>query len=196
MQCSAAKTSSVHTGRPSAGRIRHAAAHRREVCAATTHHAAPASSLFLTAFPYCLRYSFAELRAAGCSAAQLRAAGCTAASLRAVAFPLPALVAAGYSACDLLQAAFTPQQLHSQQISLDDIAAALPLAYCAPHSGFCYRCACASSALLLQHKTRVAWQDARRRVAASELGHRRRGPRVRRLCSHAARYMDGAAARV
>ena len=57
-----------------------------------------------------------------------------------MAYPLSALVTAGYSACDLLQAAFTPQQLRSEHVQLHDIIAALPLAHYALHAGYCYRC--------------------------------------------------------
>jgi uncharacterized protein YjbI with pentapeptide repeats len=85
------------------------------------------------------RYSFAELRAAGCSASELRAARCSAASLRGVGFPLAALVAAGYSAAELLQASFAPLQLRAAHVAQDDIVAALPAACCLQHGGFCYR---------------------------------------------------------
>lgn len=63
-----------------------------------------------------------------------------------MAYPLSALVAAGYSACDLLQAAFTPQQLRSEHVQLHDIIAALPLAHYALHAGYCYRCVRAGAA--------------------------------------------------
>ena len=85
-------------------------------------------------------YSFAELRAAGCSASSLRDAGCTAANLRAVAFPLPDLIAAGYGACDLLQAAYAPLHLRQEQVALPDILAALPQALYLHYAGYCYRC--------------------------------------------------------
>ena len=105
-------------------------------------------------------YSFAELRAAGCSASSLRDAGCTAANLRAVAFPLPDLIAAGYGACDLLQAAYAPLHLRQEQVALPDILAALPQALYLHYAGYCYRCVRARSCSFVsacRHAHDPAW---------------------------------------
>ena len=118
------------------------------------------------------RYTFEELRSAGCSAGELRAAGCAASSLRAVGFPLPALVAAGYSACHLLLASYTPQQLCAANVPLADVIAALPNANCLLHNGYCYRCAAAAHACQCCTTANCIEQDAAGGMGACELGHR------------------------